>query len=83
MGNFNNSYLPYLYNFTTYFLIQIIALTRKLPRSSPQLVAPNISLWKDPLSTFGTQGLHIVLTFSDHYVKGKVFSPVVSGAPEL
>ena len=25
----------------------------------------------------------IVLTFSDHYVKGKVFSPVVGGAPEL
>ena len=27
--------------------------------------------------------LHIVLNFSDQYMKGKVFSPVVGGAPEL
>ena len=35
-------------------------------------------------STFGSQVLHIVPTFSDHYAKGKVFFPlVVGGAPEL
>ena len=34
-------------------------------------------------SASGSQVLHIVLTFFDHYVKGKVFSTVVSGAPEL
>ena len=27
--------------------------------------------------------LHIFLTFSDHYVKGKVLPLVLSGAPEL
>ena len=34
-------------------------------------------------STSGAQVLHIVLIFSDHYAKGKVFSFVVGGAPEL
>ena len=33
-------------------------------------------------STPGCQVLHIVLAFSDH-LKRKVFSPVMSGAPEL
>ena len=37
------------------------------------------------LSTSGCQVVHIVLTFSDYYVKEKVFSSslVVSGAPEI
>ena len=35
------------------------------------------------LSTSGSQVRHIVLAFSDHYVKGKVFSLVVIGALEL
>ena len=34
-------------------------------------------------STSGSQVLHIALTFSDHYVKVKVYSPLVGGAPEL
>ena len=34
-------------------------------------------------STSGAQVLHIVLTYSDHYMKGIVFPPVVSGSPEL
>ena len=43
------------------------------------MMAEKDAIW----STSGSQVLYIVLIFSERYVKGKVFSLVASGAPEL
>ena len=43
------------------------------------MTAEKDAIW----GTAGAQVLHIVLTFSDHYVKGKLLPHGVSGAPEL
>ena len=50
----------------------------------PAFINATITVKKDATwSTYVAQVQHIVLTLSDHYVKGKVFPLVVSGAPAL
>ena len=43
------------------------------PPAHPVFIKPTMTEWKySSWNSFGSQRLHIVITFSDHYVKGKV-----------
>ena len=54
------------------------------PHTYPAYIKATMPALKDATwSTSGTQVLHMDLTFPDHYVKGKVFIPLLSGVPEL